>query len=118
MGKHFLRRGCIINTMKEKFIGEDIKPVEDTFNTALMAIGTPGCPSEFIWRKEKIIVTKVLRTWRATGDCRHGSGEQYARKQWFEIQTTAFGIMKIYFDRGSPGRTKEIGWRLFSIHDA
>jgi hypothetical protein len=100
--------------MSEQFIGENIKPLADSFDTRLMTQGIPGLPHEFIWRKEKVLVNSVLKSWRTTGCCRHGSGEQYARRQWFEVQTN-HGLMKIYFDRGSPGRTKEMGWRIFSL---
>lgn len=100
--------------MVYQFISENINPVPDSFDMKLMASGTPGLPGEFIWRKEKVIVKRMIRTWRTTGCCRHGSGEQYARRQWFEVLTD-HGTMKIYFDRGSPGRTKEMGWRIFSI---
>ena len=62
--------------MPEKFISEAIKPVIDTCDTKSLSIGTPALPKEFVWRKEKVIVTKILRTWRSTGACRHGSEEQ------------------------------------------
>lgn len=101
--------------MPEQFISEAIKPVTNTCDTKSMSIGTPGLPKEFIWRKEKVTVTATLRTWRTTGACRHGSGEQYARKHWFEIKTAKHGTMKIYFDRSTLGRTKEIGWWLYTI---
>jgi hypothetical protein len=79
--------------MSEKFISETIKPVLDTCDTKRMSIGMPGLPKEFVWR-----------------------GEQYARKQWFEVKTAKHGIMKIYFNRSSPGRTKEMGWWLYTIN--
>ena len=102
--------------MPEKFISEAIKPVMDTFDTKSMALGMPGLPKEFIWRGEKVTVTEnLLRTWRTTGACRHGSGEQYARRQWFEVKTARHGIMKIYFNRSTLGRTKEMGWWLYTI---
>jgi hypothetical protein len=102
--------------MPEQFISEAIKPVIDTCDTKGMSIGMPGLPKEFIWRKEKVIITETLRTWRSTGACRHGSGEQYARKQWFEVKTAKHGTMKIYFNRSSPGRIKEMGWWVYTIN--
>ena len=102
--------------MLQQFISEAIEPVINTVDTKSMSIGTPGLPKEFIWRKEKITLTHTLRTWRTTGACRHGSGEQYARRQWFEVKTAQHGTMKIYFNRGIPGRTKEIGWWLYTIN--
>ena len=100
--------------MNEEFISEAIQPVKETFDTRLMASGSPGRPKSFVWRKKTITVSKLLRTWTTTGDCSHGSGEKYVRRHWFEIET-AEGQMKIYFDKASPGRRKEMGWRLYTI---
>jgi len=100
--------------MPEQFISEAIQPVTDTCNTQNMSIGSPGLPKEFIWRGEKVIITDILRTWRTTGPCRHGSGEQYARRHWFKIKTSHHGTMKIYFNRSTLGRTKEIGWWIYT----
>jgi hypothetical protein len=52
-----------------------------------MAIGEPGLPREFLWRKETIRITAVLRTWKDTGPCTHGSPEKYVRKHWYEVET-------------------------------
>ncbi len=100
--------------MKSTFIGEAIKPVIDTCDTGRMAIGGPGLPKEFIWRGERVSITDILRAWKTTGPCRHGSGEQYVRRHWFEVKTSRHGTMKIYFDRGALGRTKEMGWRIYT----
>jgi hypothetical protein len=100
--------------MPEEFISEAIEPVKETFDTHLMATGSPGLPQSFVWRKKTITVSKLLRTWTTTGSCVHGSGEKYVRRHWFEIKT-AEGLMKIYFDKASPGRRKEMGWRLYTI---
>jgi len=102
--------------MPEKFVSEAIKPVVNSCDTKGMSIGMPGLPGEFVWRGEKIVITDTLRTWRAIGTCRHGSGEQYARRQWFEVKTARHGIMKIYFNRSTLGRTKEMGWWLYTIN--
>ncbi len=101
--------------MPEQFISEAIKPVMATCDTQKMSIGGPGLPKEFIWRGEKVIVIATIRTWRTTGPCRHGSGEQYARKHWFEVKTAHHGTMKIYFNRSSLGRTKEMGWWIYTV---
>ncbi|MDE2028891.1 MAG: cytoplasmic protein [Candidatus Omnitrophica bacterium] len=100
--------------MREEFVSENIQPLIATCDTQSLSAGRPGLPREFIWRGQKVIVTRILRTWRSTGPCRHGSGEQYARRQWFEIQTAAHGTMKIYFNRSTLGRTKEMGWWLYT----
>jgi phosphoribosylglycinamide formyltransferase-1 len=105
-------------TMPERFIGEPIKPSTETADTSRMAIGEPGLPSEFVWRGRTVSVRKLLRSWRQTGKCRHGSPEMYVRKHWYEVATASDGTMKLYFER-QPRRGKRIEprWWLFSIRD-
>ena len=101
--------------MPEQFISEAIVPVVATCDTSRMAAGEPGLPREFVWRGRTIEVEAVLRTWRETGKCRHGSAELYARKHWFEVATASHGTLKIYFDR-QPRRGNTKGrWWLFSV---
>ncbi len=108
--------------MPERFVSEAIEPVVATSDTARMAAGEPGLPSEFVWRGRTIQVTAVLRTWRDLGKCDHGSTDMYVRKHWYEISTASDGVMRIYFDRqprlpaGRHGRGRKEGrWWLFSI---
>ena len=82
--------------MSERFISEPIKPLTETADTSRMAIGEPGLPKKFIWRGRTIYVSAVLRTWRKTGKCRHGSTEMYVRRHWYEVATESDGVMKIY----------------------
>lgn len=88
--------------MSEEFISEAIKPVAGTFNKAVMATGEPGAPSEFTWRGKTFIVKKVIRSWKKTAACTHGSGEQYVNKHYYEILTQSGERMKIYFERRPP----------------
>lgn len=104
--------------MPEQFISEAIKPVVETYDAARMAVGEPGLPHEFVWRGRRIIVTAVLRTWRETGRCRHGSPELYVRKHWFEVATTSHDTMKIYFDRQPRDGHQGPRWWLFSMSEA
>ncbi len=101
--------------MPEEFISEVIKPDTSTFDTSRMAVGEPGLPYKFSWRDQTVIVKELIRTWRETGPCRHGSNEQYVRKHWYEVKTAEHGTMKIYFDKGKLGSRKEMGWRLYTI---
>ena len=101
--------------MSERFVSEVIRPVVATSDTSRMASGEPGLPSEFIWRGRTIKIAAVLRTWRETGKCRHGSPEVYVRKHWFEVATTTNRTMKIYFDRQTRGAHKNDRWWLFTI---
>jgi len=103
------------STPSQKFISESIKPVEGTMDTARMAAGEPGLPQEFIWRKKRYKVAHVVRTWKDTGPCSHGSGEKYVRKNWYELVTTTGEAMTLYFQRRSTHGAIRRGWRLFSV---
>jgi len=101
--------------MSEQLISEALLPVIATSDTSRMAAGEPGLPREFVWRGRTIRITSVLRTWRETGKCHHGSPELYVRKHWYEVATESDGILKIYFDRQPRRGRKEPRWWLFSI---
>ena len=106
-----------ILTMPERFVSEAIKPLTETADTSRMAIGEPGLPLKFVWRGRTISITTVLRSWRETGRCRHGSPEMYVRKHWYEVATDSYGIMKLSFER-QPRRVKKgARWWLFSIRE-
>jgi phosphoribosylglycinamide formyltransferase-1 len=107
----------ISRIMPQRFVGEAIKPVAGTSDTARMAIGEPGLPREFVWRGRTVAVTAVLRVWRETGRCRHGSPEMYVRRHWYQVATVSDGTMKIYFDRQPRGGRKKPRWWLFSIRE-
>jgi hypothetical protein len=103
--------------MTEQLISEALTPVVATSDTSRMALGEPGLPREFLWRGRTIRITTILRTWRETGKCHHGSPELYVRKHWYEVATDEDVTMKIYFDRQSRrGKGhKEPRWWLFSM---
>lgn len=103
--------------MSERFVSEAIQPVVATYDTARMSTGEPGLPQEFVWRGRTIKVATVLRTWRETGKCRHGSPELYVRKHWYEVTTTDDDTMKIYFERQPRGGKKDTRWWLFSLRE-
>lgn len=101
--------------MRERFIDEAVTPLTATADTARMAAGEPGMPRAFLWRGRTVGVAAVLRSWRETGPCRHGSGEMYVRKHWFEIATTDGGTMKLYFERQPRRGQKGARWWLVSM---
>ncbi len=103
--------------MPERFISEAIHPLTETADTSRMAIGEPGLPRKFVWRGRTLAVQAVLRTWRETGKCRHGSLEMYVRKHWYEVATDSDGTMKLYFERQGRGGRKAPRWWLFSVRD-
>jgi hypothetical protein len=100
--------------MVEEFISEAIQPVAETMDATRMAMGEPGLPRQFRWRSQIVNITRVLNTWRETGPCHHGGGEQYVRKHWFEVSTDSGEKMKIYFERQSRSAKKKKRWWLFS----
>ena len=105
--------------MPEQLISEPLVPVTVTSDTSRMAMGEPGLPAEFLWKGKTIRIAAVLRTWKDTGPCTHGSGERYVRKHWYEVVTDGNVRMKIYFDRHSRRHAKrhEPRWWLFSIEE-
>lgn len=103
--------------MSERFISEAIQPAGEILDVSRMANGEPGLPSRFLWGDRKIDVMAVLRTWRQTGRCDHGSPEMYVRKHWYEVVTSGNMIMKIYFDRQPRQGLKGPRWWLFSLRE-
>ncbi|MCX7891508.1 MAG: DUF6504 family protein [Burkholderiales bacterium] len=104
--------------MSERFVSEPIQPVVATADASRMAAGEPGLPAEFSWRGRPLVVARVLASWRETGPCRHGSGERYVRKHWYEIATPAGETMKIYFERQPRRGQRASHWRLYSVRAA
>jgi hypothetical protein len=101
--------------MRSQFVSEAIRPVIDTIEPAEMSTGEPGLPRQFQWGSQTIDVVSVLRTWRETGPCRHGSGERYIRKHWFEVATSSGSTMKLYFERQARSGQIKSRWWLFTI---
>ncbi len=101
--------------MRERFVSEAIDPLIETCDTARMAVGEPGLPRQFRWRGQTVQVISMLRTWRETGPCRHGSGERYVRKHWFEIATDSGATMKLYFERKPLHGRTDSRWWLYSV---
>ena len=101
--------------MHFKFVSEPIRPAPGTADAQAMASGAPGLPREFTWRGRPLRIEKVLRTWRDTGPCKHGKTESYVRKHWFEVETPAREVARIYFERRPRGGGKLARWWLFSI---
>ena len=82
-----------------------------------MARGEPGLPEQFNWRGKPLVVNKKLRTWKDTGPCRHGSGESYVRKHWFEVETDRGCRVRLYFERQARGRDVRRRWWLYAIQE-
>jgi phosphoribosylglycinamide formyltransferase-1 len=98
----------------EKFVSEPIIPVEGSADTAAMATGEPGLPSRFTWRGDEYALAAILRKWKESGPCHHGSGELYLRKHWYEILTTSGLKMTIYFERQPRSGKSKARWWLYT----
>ena len=64
-----------------------------------MGRGGPALPGAFRRRGGSFTVAGVTRCWRELGPCRHGSGEAYLRKHWFEVVAGDGRTLTIYFER-------------------
>ena len=83
-----------------------------------MAAGEPGLPRAFVWRRKTFEVAEVVRSWRETGPCHHGSGERYVRKHWYEVRLTTGATAKLYFERQPRAKTQvKRRWWLFSMQE-
>ena len=80
-----------------------------------MCTGEPGLPARFLWRDTEYEVAKVLEKWKTTGDCHHGSAEQYVRRHWFRLETTNGTEMQVYFERQPRSRQNKKRWWLATI---
>ncbi|MEO6845810.1 MAG: DUF6504 family protein [Chthoniobacterales bacterium] len=99
-------------------ISENIEPLEASFDATRMAMGEPGLPRKFRWRKEEHEVLEVLEHWKEYGDCTHGSGERYLRKHGFRVRTVDGLVLNIYFQR-TFGRAKKNAarWWIHSLEN-
>ena len=103
--------------MSEQFISEMMVPVTATMDTSRMAMGEPGLPREFIWRGKTVVVEMVLKAWRTTRPCRHGSGERYVGRHWYDVRVVGGTLMRIYFDRQPENGRAGMGWWVFSVRE-
>ena len=100
----------------EEFICEPLKPQPGTGDTAAMSGGEPGLPAIFTWRDVKYSVAGVIRKWKSSGPCRHGSGEMYLRRHWYRILTDPPMIMTVYCDRQPKDRQRpKARWWVYTI---
>lgn len=100
---------------KNGFVSEPLIPNVATAETRVMAAGGPGFPGEFKWRGQALRIARILRAWRGTGPCKHGSSERYVRRHWYEVETTEGRKARIYFDRQPRESDRYRRWWLFSI---
>ena len=100
--------------MTRQFIGESIEPVDLDPNAS--AIGEPALPKRFRWREEEYEIAEVLETWKETGPCTSGSGEQYLRKHWYKVRAASGEVMTVYFERKArSSRERMKRWWLYAL---
>ena len=102
--------------MTEQFIGDPLTPRGITFDPDRMAVGEPGLPRVFLWRDEPVEVRTVVRSWKDNAACRHGSGERYVNKHWYELATD-HGTLTVYFERRARSGAKGARWWLLSLRE-
>ena len=100
--------------MVEQFIGAAIQPVAGTFDT-IDERGGAGASSAVPVGVADRRVARVLKSWRETGPCHHGSGDRYVRKHWYEVLTDSGETMTIYFERQPRVRSNKSRWWLFTV---
>jgi len=100
----------------EEFVSEQLRPVAGTADTGGMSRGEPGLPGRFRWRGEEYAVVGMLRKWKTSGPCHHGSPEIYLRRHWYEIRTEPPLIMKVYCRRQAPSaKLCKARWWVYSV---
>jgi hypothetical protein len=100
----------------DAFVSEPIEAIGDAIDTANMTTGAPGIPMKFKWRRKIHKVGAVLRHWRETSRCKHGSQEAYVRKHWVEVETAEGLRMKLYFERQARrGANAKKRWWIYSV---
>jgi hypothetical protein len=100
----------------EEFVCEAMTPVPGTGDAAGMARGEPGLPKRFTWRSQEYRIAGVIRAWKSSGPCRHGSQEMYLRRHWYKVLTDPPMIMTIYCDRQAKQRKHpKSRWWVYTI---
>jgi phosphoribosylglycinamide formyltransferase-1 len=100
------------------FISASIRPIGKTFDAGAMSRGEPGLPASFKWNERVLAIRKPLKVWKDTAACRHGSGERYVNRHWFECELETGEIARLYFERRARrGSASAARWHLFSLED-
>jgi phosphoribosylglycinamide formyltransferase-1 len=101
--------------MIERFVSEQLRPFPEELNITSAVAGEPAIPRKFKWRGDTIEVAEVIRKWKTTSPCTHGSDERYVRKHWYEIETVDGRYLRIYFERQARSRReRKKRWWVFS----
>jgi hypothetical protein len=113
------------NAGSECFIGE---PVEVAFAASGAFVKRPPCPSEFVWRGKRHVITETLAEWH--DNARRGRMARNMRpshisnaekrgswgvgRHYFRVRTDAGRVFDIYYDRAPRSALDRAGgWWLF-----
>jgi hypothetical protein len=99
----------------ETFVSEVITPVSGTMDIRRMAIGEPGLPGRFVWRRREVEIVRVLEQWKEH-DPAAGGEERYLRKHWYRVLTAEGDEMKLYFHRQPKSHRRHARrWYLYTV---
>ncbi len=102
------------------FVSETIEPLRGEFDASRMAMGEPGVPRRFRWRKEVWEDVQVLGDGtRQFGDCAHGGGERYVRRHVYRCRMAHGPVFHLAFQRsfGRAKFTRAGRWRIVQIEE-
>jgi hypothetical protein len=102
--------------IREEFVSEELTPVAGTLDAASMSHGEPGLPERFTWRGREYRIAGLLRKWKTSGPCHHGSGEVYLRRHWYRILTEPRTVMTVYCERQARNAKRpKARWFIYTI---
>jgi hypothetical protein len=104
----------------EQFISEPITPESGGFRTDLMSQELASLPSAFTWRGRRYEIEDCISHVKQSAHEGHtADGNQYLRRQTFEVVLNTGQRAKIYFERqAKPGVSRKAAkrrWFLYSI---
>ncbi len=99
-----------------EFVSESITPDPGTFDVRSLAIGDPGLPTGFTWRKQHYSIVELIESWRESEAENHTSGEKYYRKRFFKVLVDTEETMTLYCVRHvKAGQSAKKRWWLYTI---
>jgi len=101
--------------MRERFVSEPLLPDPASIEATGMAAGAPGLPRRFTWAGRGHEVARVLAQWREAGPERGRRGptaDQYLRRHWWHVVTSAGLELKLYCERHPRGAQR---WWVYSV---
>lgn len=96
-----------------RFVGEALTASAECVDTGALSRGEPPLPKTFASHGERLVIERVVRTWRSTTTDR---GDTYLARHWYEAVLDDGRVAVVYFDRKAQrGRAR---WWLYTLADA